>query len=387
MILRVPKTLVVTVWWTSRSASAGERWDARWKATSGAELSGLDLMPGIEPQSSTEDGLADSRILLVDDSEINLDVACRILSDQGALVTVAVNGQEAINWLLLHPNDVDLVLMDVQMPVMDGMEATRQLRRLPQFDDLPIIALTAGAFKSEHSAAMAAGMTHIVSKPFDVPSVVALIQRLGRRSGRSQTFSPDLAVMNAEKGVQISLDMPAYCANLHRFVASYSHAVQAMNNSLANLDRPAAAALAHKLCGVAANLALPETRRLAEETEHILTTEGDSGQVLAQLGVAIQRVVGAIESFAPPQSELAASGAVVIAPGLPLRLQTQLAQLLSALDGDDPAPVKLRLATLGLVLPKAALAGIWACVLNFDFRGAEVFTCQLARENGITLKE
>ena len=361
------------------------------KEVQGAELSGLDLIPGIEPQSGTEDGLADIRILLVDDSEINLDVACRILSDQGALVTVAVNGQEAINWLMRHPNEVDLVLMDVQMPVMDGMEATRQLRRLPQFDDLPIIALTAGAFKSEHSAAMAAGMTHIVSKPFDVPSVVALIQRLVRRSGSLQAITPalsyDLAVLDAEKGVQISSNMEAYCANLHRFVASYSHAAQAMNNSLANLDRPAAAALAHKLCGVSANLALPETRRLAEEAEQILTSVGDPSQVLAQLGVAIQRVLSAIESFAPPESELAASGAVVITPGLPLLLQTQLAQLLSALDGDDPAPVKLRLATLGTVLPKSALAGIWACVLNFDFRGAEVFTCQLARENGITLKE
>ena len=68
--------------------------------------------------------------------------------------------------------------MDVQMPVMGGMEATRQLRLMPQFANLPIVALTAGAFKSEQEAAHAAGMTHFISKPFDVPSTIALIQRL-----------------------------------------------------------------------------------------------------------------------------------------------------------------------------------------------------------------
>jgi CheY-like chemotaxis protein len=332
------------------------------------------------------------RILIVDDSEINLDVARRILASQGALASAAINGQEAIDWLLLHANEVDLVLMDVQMPVMDGMEATRRLRRLPQFDDLPIVALTAGAFKSQHSAAKAAGMTHIVSKPFDVQSIIALIQRLRRRPGAPhQTIEPVLStavgVMDATRGMRICLDMQTYCDNLHLFVAGYGDAVGEMNICLANGRRPAAAALAHKLCGVAANLALPDTRRLAEEAERVLTTSGDAAQILAQLGEAIQRVLVEIERFAPILGAPDALGALVMTAEVRLQLKDQLAGLLSALDGDHPAPVKNLLKTLERALPKASLAGIGHCVRIFDFRGAEVCTLQLARDHGITLEE
>ena len=122
-----------------------------------------------EPEAANK-GLAGVRLLVVDDSEINRDVAKRILLGEGALVTLAEDGRQAIAWLLAHPLEVDLVLMDVQMPKLDGMEATRHLRRLPEFDDLPIVALTAGAFKSQQQDAMAAGMTAFVSKPMDVRS-------------------------------------------------------------------------------------------------------------------------------------------------------------------------------------------------------------------------
>ena len=122
--------------------------------------------------------LAGLRLLVVDDSEINREVARRILSDQGASVALADDGSAALAWLNQHPDEVDLVLMDVQMPVMDGIEATRQLRAMPRFDRLPIVALTAGAFQSHHDAARDAGMSHFITKPFDIPLTIALIRRL-----------------------------------------------------------------------------------------------------------------------------------------------------------------------------------------------------------------
>ena len=122
--------------------------------------------------------LAGLRLLVVDDSEINREVARRILSDQGASVALAGDGSAALDWLNEHPDEVDLVLMDVQMPVMDGIEATRQLRTMARFDRLPIVALTAGAFQSHHDAARAAGMSHFITKPFDIPLTIALIRRL-----------------------------------------------------------------------------------------------------------------------------------------------------------------------------------------------------------------
>ena len=254
------------------------------------------------------------RVLVVDDSEINCDVARRILQGQGALVSLAANGQEAVDWLLAHPSEVDLVLMDVQMPVMDGIEATRQLRCMPEFADLPILALTAGAFKSHQDAAHAAGMTHFISKPFDVPSTSALIQRLCRSpravpgaeagpvpasplASASLQWIVDLSVMDVAQGLKIWTDMPSFQNYLQRFVAVYSDVVVVIRANLSHGDRPAAIALTHKLVGVAANLALPNTRRLAAELEAVLRTEHDPAQAMADLAAGLEMVLAAIDRF------------------------------------------------------------------------------------------
>jgi CheY-like chemotaxis protein len=134
--------------------------------------------------------LAGIRLLVVDDSDINREVARRILSDQGATVALADDGSAALAWLDEHGDEVDLVLMDVQMPVMDGIEATRRLRASPRFDRLPIVALTAGAFQSHHDAASAAGMSHFITKPFDIPLTIALIRRLTGRHDEADAAPP-----------------------------------------------------------------------------------------------------------------------------------------------------------------------------------------------------
>lgn len=332
-------------------------------------------------------GLVGVRILIVDDSEINLDVAGRILIDQGASVSFACNGQEAIDWLLAHADAVDLVLMDVQMPVMDGMEATRRLRRLPQFDDLPIIALTAGAFKSQHSAAKAAGMTHIVNKPFDVPATIALIQRLRRRpatvpaAGNEGHWRVD--ALDVATGLQICPDRQAYCDNLHRFIAAYRQVVPALRSSLAQGQLPEAAALAHRLYGVAGNLALPGTRRLADELQRTLENGGDAAGVLAALDAALQDAFAAISSFAATPLAPVADAAARPREAACAMLVSQLPLLMAALDGDHPAPAKALLEGLEPVFAPNALDAILACVHNYDFRGAEACTLQLASAYGV----
>ena len=254
------------------------------------------------------------RVLVVDDSEINCEVALRILRGQGAIVALASDGQEALDWLQAHPDDIDLVLMDVQMPLMDGITATMKLRLIPKFADLPIIALTAGAFKSQQDAAEAVGMTHFISKPFDVPSTIALIQRLSRRQPRTlgdqlrlasvphseQTvIAPncDIAVLDVVQGLKIWQDRASYQVYLRLFVDQYSNAVGVMSVKLAQGDRPAASALAHKLSGVAANLALPEVKRVAGEAQLVLTNDLDPTRVMLQLDTALERVLVEIQRY------------------------------------------------------------------------------------------
>ena len=122
-------------------------------------------------------GLRSVRILVVDDSDINLEVAKRILQLEGAVVSLAGSGQQAIDMLKAQPEGFDVVLMDVQMPELDGLATTRLIRSQLHLQDLPIIALTAGAMLEERRDAVSAGMNDFVAKPFNVPNLVSTIRR------------------------------------------------------------------------------------------------------------------------------------------------------------------------------------------------------------------
>ena len=118
------------------------------------------------------------RLLVADDSPINLEIARRIVEREGARAVTVANGEEAVT-LLSEPGQVfDAVLMDVQMPVLDGNEATRRIRCLPGRDTLPILALSAGVLSSERQQALDAGMNDFVTKPFEVDALVETVHRL-----------------------------------------------------------------------------------------------------------------------------------------------------------------------------------------------------------------
>jgi CheY-like chemotaxis protein len=127
------------------------------------------------PESPQPAAFRGTRILLVEDNPINQNVARGILEQAGATVTVADNGQVAID--LLHAGGgYDLVLMDVQMPVMDGFNATRMIREELGLT-LPVIAMTAGVMESEREQCIAAGMDDFIAKPIDVEQMFGTMQR------------------------------------------------------------------------------------------------------------------------------------------------------------------------------------------------------------------
>lgn len=128
------------------------------------------------------------RLLLVEDNEINREIAALILEEVGFTVETAVNGKEAVERIAIsQPGYYDVVLMDVQMPVMDGYEATRAIRALssPGLAEIPIIATTANAFAEDVRAAREAGMDGHIAKPLDVPQMLDVLTRVlgGRRTG------------------------------------------------------------------------------------------------------------------------------------------------------------------------------------------------------------
>ncbi len=131
-------------------------------------------------------------ILLVEDNLFNQQVGQEILEDAGAIVTIANNGQEAIDWLLKA--HFDCVLMDVQMPVMDGLEATRQIRANPALSATPVIGLTANAGTEDQTRCFDAGMNDFLSKPFDPDRFFAVLSAwLPQRPGLSLPARTDSA--------------------------------------------------------------------------------------------------------------------------------------------------------------------------------------------------
>lgn len=138
-----------------------------------------------ELQSTTETNTAEIsvpikgvHIMLVEDNELNMEIATELLKEQGAVVTQVSNGKEAVQMFKENPKGTfDVILMDVMMPVMDGLEATRQIRALDRIDSasIPIIALTANAFYEDVKKCIEAGMNAHLSKPLEIEKVVEMI--------------------------------------------------------------------------------------------------------------------------------------------------------------------------------------------------------------------
>ena len=119
--------------------------------------------------------LAGLRILLAEDNEINQMIALELLNLKGCVVDVAGTGQEALD--LLQKNTYALVLMDIQMPVMDGLTATKTIRKNPLYGDLPIIAMTAHAMSGDRELSLETGMNDHITKPIDPESLYTAIKK------------------------------------------------------------------------------------------------------------------------------------------------------------------------------------------------------------------
>jgi CheY-like chemotaxis protein len=137
------------------------------------ECLGLDD-GGEGPESDAYGRFAGKKLLVAEDVEINREILLSLLEDTGLIIDCARNGVEAVEMIAASPDKYDAVLMDVQMPKMDGLEATRLIRKLTvqRLRDLPIIAMTAHVFKSDIEECLKAGMNDHIGKPIDIDEVL-----------------------------------------------------------------------------------------------------------------------------------------------------------------------------------------------------------------------
>lgn len=292
-------------------------------------------------------------VLLVEDNELNQIVAQELLRDAGMHVDVASNGQEAI--ACIDRRRYDVVLMDMQMPVMDGETATRQLRADPRHAGLPIIAMTANAMQADRERCFAAGMNDHVPKPID-PEVLwaTLVRWLSPRPEAAShspappanaplafAFAPALPQgvpgLDTALGLKRASGKPGlYAELLQRFALSQSDVVQNLQAAIQAEDWALAERTAHTLRSVAANLGAQPVSRHAQALEQALRSQAPAETLqplLAALAGHMAPLLQALGAWAR-QAPGADAREATVPPQTPAQLLRGLRTLLRA---DDPA--------------------------------------------------
>lgn len=250
--------------------------------------------------------LAGLKVLLVEDNEINQQIAVELLQSQGVAVDIAGNGRQAL-LRLQQKADYDVILMDLQMPELDGFEATRQLRQLPGCAEVPVIAMTAHVMSEERQACLDAGMNDHLGKPIE-PSVLFRLVAIwsGRAphapspvSDASLASLPAIAGLNVQEGLarvlgQVSL----YRSLLANFLRNQQQVATEIRANLSKGDFPAAGFLLHRLTGVAGNIGaralLQASRALEQELKH---SPQHWTLLLAELEQALAEVLAGIALY------------------------------------------------------------------------------------------
>ncbi|MDP3761558.1 MAG: response regulator [Ramlibacter sp.] len=255
-----------------------------------------------------------ARILLVEDNDINQQVARELLEDSGVVVDVADHGQIALEQI--QRNTYDLVFMDMQMPVMDGVTATREIRKLPGLAALPIVAMTANAMEQDRRKCLDAGMNDFLVKPIDPAELTAILLRWARNR-RVRTSSPATAGPAADAapgdlpagidGLDTALGLSRmlgkkslYVAMLRRYVAGQEPVVREIREAWRSGDKATAERLAHTTKAVSGNVGatLVQDRAAALEGAFREGREGDVVErLVCELEVPLWDLLRALEAF------------------------------------------------------------------------------------------
>ncbi len=383
-------------------------------------------------------------VLVVEDNHINQQVAREILNGVGAVVQTADDGLSAIK--KLHEAAFDVVLMDVQMPVMDGLRATRMIRLNPALRDLPIIAMTAHAMQGDRELCLEAGMDDYIAKPIDRRELLVTLGRWIKPRDPSFSLEDDVVDLpdrevpsvvsilkeaGARAGVDVEEALERFGGDEGLFEKLFSSVLDTMPTMIPELrdelkrgDRQNAARLAHTMKGVAGNLSAKPLFEAARELEQIIRNGEESNleqsiyKVDALLGGLLEfcrDALAFLKDIPEPNSPHVDSGTVdsdrpAIGPSLPEsifldpvkssatsgwsenperengRIEQALADLTTHIKNWDPVGSEQALSDLKSLLAKTGpiphLEQLAARLDNYDFDGAAHLLEDLAQSIG-----
>ncbi len=299
-----------------KPVSASALFDAVVRILGGIVNSVVDAPTSTFEQLATIKG---ARILLVEDNDLNQEVASELLRYACFVVDVAENGLIALD--MVRATDYDIVLMDIQMPVMDGVVATQEIRKEPRFNNLPVVAMTANAMQADRDRCIAAGMNDHISKPIEPEDLwKALLKWIkpqhatDAEENLQATLDTDLPSsidgLDMNNGLRRVLGKKSlYLSMLRKFVAGQKSATTDILKALDNNDWGTAERFAHTLKGVSGNIGASNLQQLAEKLETAIKERHPRKKVnalLERLKKPLANLIAQLEQKLPEEPNMMA---------------------------------------------------------------------------------
>ena len=330
-----------------------------------------------------------ARVLLVEDNELNQEVAKGLLEEAKVSVDLAENGEIAVR--MVRKGDYDVVLMDMQMPVMGGIEATQAIRSEPGFQALPIIAMTANAMAADREKCMEAGMNDHVAKPIDPDELfAALLRWIKPREAKGASAqpaaptkapeappsapdvsTPEIAGIDTKSALKrIGGNAKLYQNLLRKFAQQQAAAVEEIRAALAGGDVATAERVAHSLKGVAGNLGATVLAEVARKAETAVKTGQGIEAGLDALAVSLDAVVRAVRAALPPEASVHSGREASADPAAAAYSLGRLKKMLETDDGEAADFILDARPNLSGLLTGAEIDTLAELVGNFDYAAA-----------------
>ena len=373
---------------------------------------GIDFVEGRDFKTV----LSGARILLVEDNELNQQVARELLEQANITVLVAENGKEGLE-VVLGGEPLDGVLMDLQMPVMDGFTATREIRQDPRFIDLPILAMTANAMSGDRELCLEAGMQDHIAKPVDPGKMFSTMARwikpaapqpFPERSrwemeeeeepgaGNAPAAVLEIPGVNTRAGLlRMGGNRKSYLALLAKFRSNQGDVDRAIGQALAEGDRATAERLAHTLKGVSGTIGAEALQEQAKALEAAIRDGQGQDEVLGLLKAAatsLGELCRALEAALPQPEAVDEQGhRESVETEESFRERNRLLKTAAGQLAIFDSAVENTLASLGRIPLAAEVAGhvekISEKVAQYDFEGAAELLRRCADELGLSLED